>query len=219
MTVQDLSFGGYDVPYIAQQIVTSSGTVREEISQLVLNNSTSVMTVHLPAPDAPGRQLRVRNISTGTLGAHTLQCSGGDFDGVNTTITVPPLAEILVFSVGSETWRVSEVKRGYLEFIAAAGALPKPAPGCGLDVVITYAGGATTGTLPAFNAGDVGSSLTVTQSSTQAHKLCSFSPPRIDGVLGTITLGTQIGSAVDLIVTSTGSMITTNRQGNGLTVA
>jgi hypothetical protein len=120
--------------------------------------------------------------------------------------------------VGSQSYRVSEIKPGYLEFGAAAGAIPKPAPGGNMRVVIT-ATAAIAGTLPAFNAGDVGSSMTIVSAGTLAHKLDSFSPPRIDGSNGTVTLGTQIGSSVSLLVNSTGSIITTGLRGNGAAVS
>ena len=219
MTVQDIQNSAGSTPRVFQEIVTVSGTIGEDITQIILNSSLAQMTVHLPDPSLPGKQMRVRNISTGTLGEHTLQCTGGDFEGVNTTMSIPPYAEVLLSSVGSQTWRVSEVRRGYIEFGVALGAFPKPAPGCGLDILLTRVAGATAGTLPAFGAGDVGSNITIAQTSTQAHTVLSFSPPRINGSSGTVTLGTQVGSSVDLIVNSTGTMYSRNLQGNGAAVS
>jgi hypothetical protein len=203
MAVENVNHGGWAYPVDPAEVVTASGTLTraDKGGVVVLNNSSGAMTVRFPQPNVPGARYTVHNVSTGTLGAHTLSLpTSNTWDGTNGTVAIAPRASYELISVGSQEWRVQPLRDGFVRHTPAATYAPPLLPaGARMTIVLGQTAGTVNITLPTLVAAlNDGARYTIVSEGTLQHVL-SAGAGRIGNGSATFTLGTLALQSLELV--------------------
>lgn len=203
MTIENINYGGWAYPIEPAEVITASGTLvrADRAGVVVLNNSSSAMTVRFPQPDVPGARYTVHNVSTGTLGAHTLSLpTSNTWDGTNSTMVVAPGASYDLISVGSQEWRAIPLRDGYVRHTPnATYAAPLLPRGARLTIVLAPTAGTVNVTLPTATTLNDGARYTIVSEGT-LQNVISAGAARIGNGSATFTFGTLPLQSLDLVL-------------------